>query len=112
VYSEQVVSGDRLTVEQLDILGHVYRASKHPGEAVTLLGEAVKQRYKREPRVLLQLALAYRDLNKPRDAMAVLTQAQIAALERADSAPAGLKAGWQAVAEQAKAEMAKLDRKK
>jgi hypothetical protein len=112
VYSEQIVSGDRLTVEQLDILGQVYRASKHPGEAVTLLGEAVKQRYKREPRVLLQLALAYRDLNKPRDAMAVLTQAEIAALERADSAPADLKASWQAIADQAKAEMAKLDRKK
>jgi hypothetical protein len=86
VYSGQMVSGDRLTLEQLDVLGDVYRLSKHAGDAVTLFREAVKQRYSHEPRVLLQLGLAYRDENLHRDAAPVLLEAEQAALERADAA--------------------------
>jgi hypothetical protein len=111
-HSGNTITGDRLTLEQLGILGDVYRLSKHAGEAITAYREAVK-RYPREPRLLLPLGRIYRDQNMRGDAAAVLTEAQIAALERADAAtdPDG-KARWQAVADEAKGELAKLDGKR
>jgi predicted Zn-dependent protease len=107
-YSQRLLGGDRLTLEQLDVLAAVYRASKHAGDSVTLFREALK-RYPQEPMVHLHLGLAYRDQNMPRDAVATLTAAQTAALEKADAATdAAQKTHWQAVAEQAKAECEKL----
>jgi hypothetical protein len=88
MYSGRMVSGDRLSVEQLDVLGDVYRISKHAGDAVTLFREAVAQRYEHEPRVLLQFGLACRDQNLPGDAAAILLRAEQSALERADTAVA------------------------
>jgi hypothetical protein len=87
-HSGRMVSGDRLSVEQLDVLGDVYRVSKHAADAVTLFREAVQQRYQHEPRVLLQFGLACRDQNLSRDAAAILLRAEQAALERADTAVA------------------------
>src|SRR5262249_10865210 len=110
-YSQRLLGGERLTLEQLNVLAAVYRASKHAGDAVTLFREAVK-RYPQEPMVHLQLGLAYRDQNMPRDAVAVLTTAQTAALQKADAATdAAQRAHWQAVADEARAEREKLEGK-
>jgi hypothetical protein len=108
---ERMVSGDRLSVDQLETLADVYRIAKHTGDSVMLLQEAVKQHYKREPRVLLRLGLAYRDQKMLGNASAVLLQAEQAALERADAAPADQKSRWEAVAEKARMEREKLDGK-
>jgi hypothetical protein len=84
MHGERMVSGDRLTLEQLEVLGDVYRMSNHPGDAVMLFREAVEQRYRHEPRVLLQFGLACRDQKLWGDAAAVLVQAEKAALERSE----------------------------
>ena len=100
-----MISGDRLTVDQLDVLGDVYRISKHPGDAVTLFREAVQERYPHEPRVLLQFGLACLacgDQKLMNDAAALLLQAEQAALERSDAT----------VAEAARTARGKLEEKK
>jgi hypothetical protein len=102
MHSGRMISGDRLTVEQLDVLGDVYRISKHPGDAVTLFREAVQERYQHEPRVLLQFGLACCDQKLTNDAAALLLQAEQAALERSDAA----------VAEAARTARGKLEEKK
>src|SRR5262249_33938671 len=102
LHSDRMISGDRLTVEQLDVLGDVYRTSNHAGDAVTLFREAVHERYQHEPRVLLQFGLACRDQKLPPDAAAILLQAAQAALERSDAA----------VAEAARTARGKLEEKK
>jgi lipopolysaccharide biosynthesis regulator YciM len=84
MHGERMVSGDRLTLEQLEVLGDVYRLSNHPGDAVMLFREAVEQRYRHEPRILLQFGLACRDQKLWDDAAAVFAQAEKAAVERSD----------------------------
>jgi tetratricopeptide (TPR) repeat protein len=102
MHGERMVSVDRLTLEQLEILGDVYRMSNHPGDAVMLFREAVEQRYRHDPRVLLQFGLACRDQKLWDKAAAVLSQAEKAALERSD----------RSVAEAARTVRASLESKK
>jgi tetratricopeptide (TPR) repeat protein len=109
LYSQRMIGGDRLSLEQLDILGDVYRLSKHAGDAVALFREAVK-RYPQEPGVHLQLGLAYRDQRMVREAMSALSQAQLTAQQRADTAKdADQKARWQSIADNARKEREKLE---
>jgi hypothetical protein len=108
-YSQKMLGGDRLSVDETKSLGEIYRASKHAGEATILLREAAK-RYPQEPEVYLQLGLAYRDQRMARDAVMTLNQAQLLAQQKADAAKdAEQKARWQAVADEARTEREKLE---
>lgn len=108
-YSQKMLGGDRLSVDELESLGEIYRASKHAGEATMLLREAVK-RYPQEPKVYMQLGLAYRDQRMVRDAVLNLNQAQLSAQQKADAAKdADQKARWQALADEARTEREKLE---
>jgi hypothetical protein len=108
-YSQKMLGGDRLSVNEVESLSEVYRATKHAGEAVMLLREAVK-RYPQEPEVYHQLGLAYRDQRMVRDAVLMLNQAQLSAQQKADAAKdADQKARWQAVADEARTEREKLE---
>jgi hypothetical protein len=110
-YSQKMLGGDRLSVDELESLSEIYRASKHAGEATNLLRDAVK-RYPQEPKVYLQLGLAYRDQRMLRDAVLTLNQAQLSAQQKADAAKdAEQKARWQVLADEARTEREKLESK-
>jgi hypothetical protein len=108
-YSQKMIGGDRLSLEQLGALGEIYRTSGHAGEAVTLFRDAVK-RYPLEPMVHQQLGLACRDQRMNRDAVLALNQAQLLAQQKADAAKdAEQKTRWQAVADEARTEREKIE---
>src|SRR5262249_34062864 len=108
-YSQKMLGGDRLSVDETKSLSEIYRASKHAPEATMLLREAAK-RYPQEPEVYLQLGLAYRDQRMARDAVLTLNQAQLLAQQKADAAKdAEQKTRWQAVADEARTEREKLE---
>jgi tetratricopeptide (TPR) repeat protein len=108
-YSQKMLGGDRLSVDELESLSEVYRASKHAPEATMLLREAAK-RYPQEPKVYYQLGLAYRDQRMVRDAVLTLNQAQLSAQQKADAAKdPDQKARWQAMADEARTEREKLE---
>jgi tetratricopeptide (TPR) repeat protein len=103
--SQKLLTGDRLSLDVLDILGEVYRATKHHDEAVALFTDAQK-RYPREPRVLLQLGqaeLASGELRLRREARQHLDRAHTMAREKAEQArDPERKTRWRALADRAR----------
>jgi tetratricopeptide (TPR) repeat protein len=104
-FSQRPISGDRLSLEFLNVVGVVCRDSHHAKEAVALFEEAA-QRYTDEPLVYLHLGRAYADRNRPQEATQNLEKAAQLAEKRARSArDADIKARWLALATEARQDL-------
>jgi tetratricopeptide (TPR) repeat protein len=104
-YSQRLITGDRLPLEFLDVLGVVCRDARHAKEAVTVLEEAA-ERYVDEPFIFLHLGRAYALRNRPQEAGQNLDKAARLAqkLARATNDPER-KARWLALATEARQEL-------
>jgi tetratricopeptide (TPR) repeat protein len=101
---DKPISGDRLSLDELNILGEVYLAAKdkeHAREVATLFTDAL-QRYPAEPQVLLHLGQAERDAGNAKLALTHFGLALTTAQQKAAGArDAEHKARWEALAEKA-----------
>ena len=80
-----LLTGDRLSLDVLEVAGPVFQAAHRYREALTLFSQA-EQRYRREPAVLYHLGRAYVALKQYPEAAAKLRQAADLAAEKAVAA--------------------------
>ncbi len=109
--AEGVRSGDQLSLDLLDTLGTVYRATKHDRETVALFREASK-RYAGEPLVFFHLGRAYAALSQSAEATENLKRAaELADARSAREPDPEEKARWLDLAKAARLAEKELNRR-